>query len=330
MDINYSKASEKERIAFEEFLHAWNNEKDVISLKTSGSTGPPKEIILQKKDMITSAKQTLDFLGVKKSGTSLICLSMDTIAGKMMAVRSIVGELAIHLAPVNSNPSKDLHEQIDLCAMVPLQLETILKQDHTPLHLIKHLLIGGGPVSPELEQQSAENGITFWHTFGMTETISHVAIRKAGKNAEPHFTALPGITFSAEHDKLIIHYPAIGIDGLSTNDLVDLISPTSFRYIGRADFIINSGGLKFNPEELERKIASIMNGTYFFGGISDSRLGQKIVLFIEGDETVSPRSNDLEPLLPKYAVPKEIIRLSKFVRTESGKINRSETIKLYC
>jgi O-succinylbenzoic acid--CoA ligase len=329
MDINYSKASEKERMAFEEFLRVWNGEKDVIPVKTSGSTGTPKEINLQKRDMISSANQTLNFLDLKGGGSSLICLSMDTIAGKMMAVRSIVGNLRVHLSPVNSIPLLNLQDEIDLCAMVPLQLETELKKNPTKLKLIKHLLIGGGPVSADLEQRVTEAGVSFWHTYGMTETISHVALRRAGKNGEPHFTALPGITFSEDNGKLIIHYPAIGIDQLKTNDLVDLISSISFRYIGRADFIINSGGIKFNPEELENSIASIMQVKYFFGGVSDKILGQKIVLFIEGIDTIIPQNKDLELLLPRYAVPKEIIRLTSFVRTESGKINRIESLKLY-
>jgi O-succinylbenzoic acid--CoA ligase len=328
IDINDSKAAEKERYAFDEFFRIWKDGNDVINVRTSGSTGAPKEISLKKKDMITSAKQTLDRLAIEKGGSSLICLSMETIAGKMMAVRSFVGEMTVHLVQVNSNPLAEFNESVDLCAMVPLQLETTLKSDPGSLKRIKHLLIGGGPVSAELEKLAADHEISFWHTYGMTETISHVALRKAGKKGENFFSSLPGITFSQEEGRLIIHYPAIGIEHLKTNDLVELISPTAFRYLGRADFIINSGGIKFNPEELENCIAPIMNGAYFIGGIPDKSLGEKIVLFIEGNESSAPDKEDLKTLLPNYAIPKEIVKIDNFVRTESGKINRIETIKL--
>lgn len=327
MDINDSKASDKERVAFEQFLQEWSDESNTIQVKTSGSTGTPQVILLKKEDMITSARQTLEFLKIKESANSLICLSMDTIAGKMMAVRSITGNLNVILAPVSSDPLKNMEDQIALCAMVPLQLEKILQSDPSSLQHIEHLLIGGATVSSALEKLAADHDLSFWHTYGMTETISHVALRKGGKNGESFFTALPGITFSEQEGKLIIHYPAIGMNELKTNDLVELVSPTRFRYIGRADFIINSGGKKFNPEELEDLIAGIISNPFFIGSLPDPSLGERIVLFIEGTGDQAIDSSRLKELLPLHAFPKEILELSSFVRTPSGKINRLETMK---
>lgn len=327
MEINYSKASDKERAAFEHFLQQWNDKSETIQVQTSGSTGIPQSIRLKKDDMVKSAKRTLEYLGIERGGNSLICLSMETIAGKMMAVRSIIGDLNIILSSVSSNPLLNIDDRIALCAMVPLQLENILMHRPESLIRIDHLLIGGASVSPSLEKTASDHNLSFWHTYGMTETISHVALRKGGKDGESFFTALPGITFSEKNGKLIIHDPAIGHNELLTNDLVELMSPTRFNYIGRADFMINSGGIKFNPEELEKMISSMISSPYFIGGLPDETLGEKIVLFIEGsiDDKTDPER--FRELLPKHALPKEIIHVKAFTRTSSGKINRFETIK---
>jgi O-succinylbenzoic acid--CoA ligase len=329
-EIDYINASDKERSAFESFLTSWNNEGDTITVHTSGSTGTPKVLVLKKSDMVHSASQTLNFLQIEKGGTALICLSMETIAGKMMAVRSIVGAMKTIVGTVSSNPLQNILVPIDLCAMVPLQLENILKKDPSSLKTIKHLLIGGAPVSNELEKMASDHNISFWHTYGMTETVSHVALRKAGKYRASTFKALPGITFSEDKGRLIIHYPLIGIESLQTNDLVELLSPTEFKYIGRADFVINSGGIKFHPEELENRISHLIKVPFFIGGIPDPTLGQKVVLFAETDSSLNVDLEQLKNVLPQYAFPKEILSVPSFVRTESGKINRVETMKRYC
>ncbi len=310
------------------FIEEWNSTAETIVVNTSGSTGTPKKTEILKSHMVISAKKTLNYFALKPGNTALLCLSPETIAGKMMIVRSIVGELNLVVSDVNSTPLKNCDHHIDFIALVPLQVEELLKTDSEKLKSIQTILIGGGPINTSISTELRNKNIQAYHSYGMTETISHVAIRKVGTEETETFEALNGIEFSQENGQLRVHYPEIGYSNLATNDLVELIDNHHFKFIGRADFIINSGGIKINPETVEELLSTHIETSFFVSGIPDEQLGQRLILLIEGTITQAPTLFELKSLLPKFNNPKKIYFLQKFIRTESGKINRLETLKL--
>lgn len=326
--IQYIQASDSIISDINAFIDEWFNELTYLEVKTSGSTGNPTIIRLEKSKMEISARKTIDFLNIKENSSAFLCLSSSTIAGKMMIVRSIIGKLNLIVGPIDSNPLKTVNEAIDLIAMVPLQLKKTLESNPEKLRTIKSILIGGGPISDSLYSLIKKSKITIHHTFGMTETISHVAMRKIGLEEQQDFIALDGIHFSTENEQLVIHYPEIGIERLKTNDLVRLKSEKAFEWIARTDFIINSGGKKLNPEEIENAISSVIHDAYFIFGLEDEVLGNKVVLIIESKVPHKLTKVAFQNKLNKYAIPKEIFYLPSFIRTISGKINRNETVKL--
>jgi O-succinylbenzoic acid--CoA ligase len=310
------------------FIDEWNSNTETIKVTTSGSTGIPKQTEILKSHMEISAKKTLNYFALKPGDTALLCLSTDTIAGKMMIVRSIVGKLNLIVGDVNSHPLHNVEHRTDFIALVPLQVEELLKSAIEKLQSIRTILIGGGPIHTSLSTKLRDQNIQAFHSYGMTETISHVAIRKLGRGETDSFEALDGIAFSHQNSKLCVHYPEIGLPTLSTNDLVELIDEKHFKFIGRTDFIVNSGGIKLNPETVEELLSSHIECSFFVSGIPDEQLGQRLILLIEGSIAQAPTLFELKALLPKFHNPKEIYFLPTFVRTESGKINRLETLKL--
>jgi O-succinylbenzoic acid--CoA ligase len=325
--IQFIHATEETTKELKAFLEEWENENDFIEVQTSGSTGKPTKVLLEKTKMLISAKNTLNYLNIQKNRNALLCLSPTTIAGKMMVIRSIVGELNLIVGSVNSNPLENIDLPIEFIALVPMQLKITLEKCAHKLKKIPSILIGGGPISPSLSAALKENKTTVFHTYGMTETISHVAMRKVGENEEKEFEALPGITFSAENEQLVVNYPAINIDFLKTNDQIVLTSKTTFQWIGRTDFVINSGGKKLNPEEIEDSISELLEIPYFIGSLSDEKFGQKVILLIESTHSLNITKEVLRTKLSNYSLPKEIYYLEQFTRTASGKINRGLTMQ---
>jgi len=307
------------------FIDEWNADSNSIKTKTSGSTGLAKHILIEKKYMIASAKMTGDFLQLRKDSNALLCLSPRTIGGKMMIVRAIVLELNLIISDLSSTPLEGIKEDIHFAAMVPLQLASELTRSDGKVKKIEQLIIGGGPVTRELASKTLNFSNEVYQTFGMTETISHVAMRKLSAGEEK-YTALPEVKFSQKDKCLIIHAPSLGIDSLPTNDLVELMDSKTFKWIGRSDFIINSGGIKHSPEEIELKLSTLFTCDYFITGLPDNTLGERIVLCVESPPKDLER-DDFKTVLSKYQVPKEIYYFSKFKRTESGKIDRKTTLK---
>lgn len=304
------------------FLALWSQQSS-FDVNTSGSTGEPKKINIQKEYALASAKKTLDFFHLKKGDTALLCLSPNTIAGKMMLVRAILGELKLIIVDVNSNPLTSIKEgeKIDFAAMVPLQVQNVL--DNTPQKLknIKNLIIGGAPSGRKLQDSIASLGVNAFQTFGMTETISHVALKKITQEDEP-FVALSNTSFSSgKEGNLIINAPDIGINNLETNDIVELLDKRSFKWMGRKDRVINTGGIKLFPENIEAKIDT--DQPFFISSIPDELLGNKLILCIEG----SSFNTDLLKMLDKYEKPKEIYFWNRFSYTASDKIDRINTMK---
>lgn len=321
MQIEFRTKDESMRAQIEAFLQDWPN-TEFFTVQTSGSTGKPKSIKIDRKHAEASAHKTIDYLNLQKGDTALLCLSPTTIAGKMMLIRSIVGGLNLIVGDVSSSPLMSIEDKevIDFAAMVPLQVKSSLETEKSKLQSIQNLIIGGAPISSALENEIIESGLHAHQTFGMTETISHIALRKID-GSEPVFKAVSNTTFSQGSDEnLIIHSLDIGIDSLETNDIVKLIDKHSFQWIGRKDHVINTGGVKVFPEQIESKIKTEQN--VFISSTPDETLGQQVILCVEG------KSFNIELLegLTRFERPKSIYFFDKFHYTASDKVNRLETI----
>lgn len=316
----------REKVAV--FLSHWFDTSPAMSVQTSGSTGTPKTISLLKSRMRASAQRTLEFLHLQPDNVALLCLSIDTIAGKMMLVRALEGNLRLYLDEPSMNPLKTLNFSIDFVAMVPAQVEVSLNDSPEKWKLIKKCIVGGAPVSLNLIKQLKKSEITVYQTFGMTETISHIALRKIGLETESTFKVLNGISVTQKEGSLVIDSPELADEAIETNDLVELINPKEFEWKGRKDFVINSGGVKLFPEQIEDKLSNWINVPFYVSSVMDDFWGQVPILVLESRTPFSIEKNNLAPLVSKYELPKKYVFLNAFIRTESGKINRFKTNSL--
>lgn len=327
LNFTYLNTDTKLEESVDFFLNQWKNDDLYIITRTSGSTGNPKEIKILKSKMKDSARMTGDYLQIKENDRALLCLSPETIGGKMMIVRAIELCLDLTIVPVSSAPLCENLNDLDFVAMVPLQLMNSLQYSLEKLRKIRNIIIGGGIISPSLENKIIENNLSVFHTYGMTETISHVAMRKIGVNSSPYFTAIGKNTFSQMDERLVIHSPLLESGTIITNDIIELIDNKNFIFKGRSDFVINSGGVKINPESVESKLENKLTFPFFIGSLKDELLGEKIILCIENSQPFPIDKSDLFNGLSKYEHPKEIYFIPKFIKTESGKINRIKTLE---
>ncbi|NIF04023.1 AMP-binding protein [Chryseobacterium sp. Tr-659] len=308
----------------ENFLKEWFSEKTGVNVQTSGSTGVPKIFEIEKNKMINSAVMTCNFLGLKEGDTALLCLPVEYISGKMMMVRSIKRKLKLMITEPSLKPVENLDREIDFCAMTPLQVENSLDK----LYLIKNLIIGGAAVSESLKNKilkmnlNASNHI--FETYGMSETLSHIALKQLMPEPEDFFTVFENVTISLdERGCLKIFAPDVNAETLQTNDLVEIKNDKQFRFLGRIDNVINSGGAKIFPEELEALVKKEIPNEAIFIGLEDERLGQKLILVIEGNESEELLNKISEISFEKnYHKPKEIIFIHEIPRTPNGKVNR--------
>jgi o-succinylbenzoate---CoA ligase len=302
------------------FLLDWFDDKSYIELQTSGTTGIPKIIKIEKQAMLDSALATGDFFGLRPGDTMLHCLPTNYVAGKMMFVRSFILGLDMEFVNPTSDPLKNNDKEYDFCAMVPLQAKNSLEQ--LKAGKIKKLIIGGVKVHKALEEELVKLPMEIYETYGMTETITHIAAKKIG---EKDFTVLPNVTVSVnEQDCLVINAKNISDELIVTNDIVDLVSDTQFSWKGRIDNIINSGGVKLMPETIEDKLSTLIPRRYFVYGQEDQILGEKAVLFVEGAPMEIEES--VFNVLEKFEKPKEIVFIPKFKETVTGKLLRNESI----
>ena len=316
------------------FMQEWFGEKGIITIRTSGSTGTPKTIGLKREHMVNSSKATASFFSLSSGSRVLLCLPLGYIAGRMMLVRSMV--MGWHLDVIDPSASPDIPQNVlyDFSAMVPLQLANSINQ----LEYVQTLIVGGGQISDDLYTKTEHLKTKVYATYGMTETITHVALspvnRAAGKKDEKHiFKALAGIHFSIDQRGcLIISAPGISSSEVVTNDIVKLLSDSSFIWLGRYDHVINSGGIKLLPELIEAKYKNLIGTDYFVFGLPDAVLGQKLVLFVEGQERLNLHNEIINfqqqhsDEVPKYEIPKRVMFVKNFIRTETGKINRKQTV----
>ena len=325
MEIQYIDASRK--VEIEHFLNEWFNDDAYITAKTSGSTGIPKEIKVQKKHLIHSAKNTIKHFDLNQRSHLFLCLSTETIAGKMMLIRAIIVDGKISIGTVKKNTMDDLPKQVDFVALVPIQLEHYLNQKEKIS--VKTIIVGGAPISENLRALCQSVTTPIYQTFGMTETLSHVAVKCINGETNRSYEALEGIQFSTQGEQLVIHYPAIGQDALLSNDIVELIDPFHFNWLGRADFAINSGGIKLFPEQIEQKLSGFLSCPFFISSIKEESLGESICLYLDSEEPVEIKKETLLEILSKFEVPRYYKIGVTFSYTQNGKIDRLSTIKNY-
>ena len=318
------------RNAIYHFLQNWFDDSDFILAHTSGSTGKPKSIQLLKQSMLNSARMTNQFFGLDAASVALLCLPASYIAGKMMLVRAMVsGFNLINVAP-SANPFEKLPISIDFAAITPYQLfhsaESLQKAS------VHKIIVGGSPVTSKLEHLSENIPSELYETYGMTETCSHIALRQFnGKGKSDCFIVLDGITIRQDdRGCLTIKAPHLLKDEIQTNDVVELIGRDSFRWLGRADSAINSGGIKIHPEQVEKKLEGIISSSYFISSVPDEVLENKVVLVIES-ETYTPQQEEilksqLENLLGKYELPKQIFYIPRFIYSSGNKVLRKATL----
>ncbi len=301
-----------------DFLLDWFDNNDYIKMQTSGTTGKPKIINVSKQAMVHSAIASGDFFGLQPGNKALHCLPVKYVAGKMMLVRAMILGLDIEFTAPSSHPLRHNEKEYDFVAMVPLQAQNSIEE----LGRVKKLIIGGAAINKTLEKELLQLNTAVYETYGMTETITHIAARKLGEKA---FTVLPNVTIS--YDKrncLVIHAPRISDDIIVTNDIVELVSENQFVFLGRIDNVINSGGIKLIPEQIEKKLSNKIHQRFFITSKPDNELGEKVILVVEGVK--QDFNESLYDGLDKYEKPKEVIFIPKFKDTATGKIMRKESL----
>jgi len=313
--------------ALGDFLADWLDAKDYIKTKTSGTTGKPKTIKIKKQAMVYSAIATGNYFGLKPGDKALHCLPTEFIAGKMMLVRALILGLQVDVVEPGTLLNFSLKKHYDFCAMVPMQVQNNLKK----LTHVKKLIVGGAPMSSELTEKIQTLKTKVYATYGMTETITHIAVKKLNnfnetQHAEKsYYDILPKIHISQDdRDCLVIEAPQLSKEKIITNDVVILHSETSFEWLGRIDNVINSGGLKFFPEQIEEKLKGKISHRFFIASEEDDTLGERLILVLEADNDNLPTS--VFDNLDAYERPKNIYAVSRFVETTSGKIQRLQTI----
>ena len=329
-DLNKSKAMLKNQLPDWEhdifsFLVDWFSDSSHISVQTSGSTGKPKLISKNKSALINSAEMTGEFFRFEENQMALLCLPAKFVAGKMMLVRAIKWRLRLdYIAPkIQLQIPKKTYF---FSAMTPQQMEANLSK----LSRITNLIIGGAPIPVALERKLVLLDTNCYATYGMTETVSHIALREISNDPNLVYQVLEGISINTDSRSCLkINAPKLLEESITTNDVVELTSSTSFIWKGRFDNVINTGGVKVFPEIIENKIAHLINLPILIAGVPSVKWGEKIILVIESDIlNTTEVSMQLKGILSKTEIPKSIFLVSKFIHTENGKINRKKTLDL--
>lgn len=359
-------------MTLEDFLSEWNNDSDTVLVHTSGSTGKPKPMMVEKKRMLNSARITCDFLGLKPGDSALLCMSLDYIAGKMVVVRSIERHLHLISVSPSGHPlkdinlkdanGKDVNGEITFAAMVPMQVYNTLQvpEERERLTHIRHLIIGGGAIDASLEKElrSLPGNIAIWSTYGMTETLSHIALRRInGAEASEWYQPFDSVKISqTDEGCLVIDAPLVCAETLVTNDIVEIepyiynkvenheevenhnkVEKLRFRIKGRKDNVICSGGIKIQIEEVEALLKPHLEKPFMIAKKKDEKFGEIAVLLTEDEDLkkveatirrlLSGKSDDSnkssESKSHKYWIPREYLHVEHLPLTETGKPKRS-------
>ena len=334
-----------------DFLQEWNSPSETLLVHTSGSTGKPKPMWVEKQRMLNSAHITCDFLGLRPGDSALLCMSLDYIAGKMMVVRSIERKLRLFSVKPSGHPLSDesltkmVEMDFDFVAMVPMQVYNTLQvpQERERLSRIKHLIIGGGAIDDALAEELRSLPGAVWSTYGMTETLSHIALRRLnGEEASEWYQPFDSVGVSLNSDGcLVIDAPLVCSEPLVTNDIAEIKQQETsshssdassslktssphvlFRIKGRKDNVICSGGIKIHIEEVENLLRQHLDAPFLLAKKKDEKFGEIAVLVTE--------SGDLEgveaicrQVLPKYWVPRQYLHFDQLPMTETGKPKRA-------
>ena len=340
-------------MSLEEFLEEWNNDSPYVEVKTSGSTGEPKRMLVEKQRMRASARITCDFLGLKAGDTALLCMSLDYIAGKMMVVRAIERNLRLIVVEPSGHPLNNGqwimdNGQFGFAAMVPMQVYNSMQvlEERERLKQIKHLIIGGGAIDEAMAEELKTFPNHVWSTYGMTETLSHIALRRlSGPDASEWYTPFPSVSVSLNDEGcLVIDAPEVCKERLVTNDIAELatqrgqslmcsvnsahegqspcVTNVPFKILGRKDNVICSGGIKIQAEEVERMLKTHLHVPYLISKRSDKKFGEVVVMLTEGD--VEETKTVCEAVLPKYQRPKAYVHVDNIPMTETKKPARRQ------
>ena len=310
-----------------DFLKDWNSPSDTVAVRTSGSTGTPKTLLVEKRRMLASARMTCDFLNLKAGDTALLCMSLDYIGAKMMVVRAIERNMRLIEVAPSGHPLAEIAEEIDFAAMVPLQVYNSLQlpDERQKLMKIKHLIIGGGAIDKKMQEELRTFPNTVWSTYGMTETLSHIALQRiSGPEATDWYTPLAGVKIGlTENQCLTISALHLTQNTLITNDIAKIDNNGKFKILGRADNVINSGGVKIQIEEVERRLNDLGIDNVAIGSCADEKFGEAVVL-LNASAVSDSTLNQAISQLPKYWQPKHIIIVDAIPLTENGKIARQK------
>ena len=309
------------------FLNEWFDASPIITVHTSGSTGVPKELVVRKDRMMQSARLTCEFLNLQAGDTALLCMNLRYIGAMMMVVRSLVAGLNLVVRPASGHPLSDVEVPLKFAAMVPLQVYNTLRvpAERKRLEHTDILIIGGGAVDDSLEAELKTIPIAAYSTYGMTETLSHIALRRLnGEAASKCYYPFPSVELSlSAENTLIVKAPLICDDVLQTNDIACLCSDGGFTIAGRKDNVINSGGIKIQAEEMENRLQPFIPVPFAVTAVPDPCLGQALTLLIAGKPDIKELENKLQAVLETYYRPKHIFITELIPQTENGKIDRT-------
>ncbi|RMF06589.1 MAG: O-succinylbenzoic acid--CoA ligase [Candidatus Neomarinimicrobiota bacterium] len=313
------------------FLRIWWNDQPTITFHTSGSTGAPQPIVFEKKIVIQAAQRSVSVLGIPPGSRALLSLPLTYIAGQMMVIRALVAGLDLIPVPPSTSPWNESLPTIHLAAFTPHQLshQDLLAAVREVLADDGVLLLGGAPVSPDLEEQVQCLPGRVYETYGMTETLTHVALRSIVPEREESFSPLPGVRLSVDPDSCLVIEDALQPGKkIRTHDVVEL-DQDHFRWIGRLDRVINSGGIKIQPERVEAVLRTrVPDVPFFVGALPHKRLGEEVGLWIESspDPRLEHRFRRACTALPSVQRPRKILFLPEFRYTPTGKVDRLGTI----
>lgn len=309
------------------FLDDWFNDSPYLTVKTSGSTGTPKQMKVLKDRMMQSARLTCEYLGLRRGDSALLCMPLQYIAGKMVVVRALVAGLNLVVRTPSGHPMADLEQPLRFSAMVPLQVYNTLQiaAERERLCRTDILIIGGGAIDAGLEAEIRQLPGKVYSTYGMTETLSHIALRRLnGPDASTLYYPFPSVrlSLSPEHT-LIIDAPLVCDTILVTNDVAEINLDGSFSILGRKDNTINTGGIKVQAEQVEDILRPWIHVPFAITSVSDAALGEAVVLLIENGEYTERLEEKMKELLTKYQLPKMVFSVGTIPLTETGKINRA-------
>ena len=319
-------------MTLDEFVSDWQSDSPTLLVHTSGSTGKPKPMLVEKRRMEASARITCGFLGLRAGDTALLCMPLDFIAGKMVVVRSLVWGLRLMAVEPSGHPLKGLTESPTFAAMVPMQVYNSLKveEERRLLRDIKHLIIGGGAINRDMAEELRGFPNAVWSTYGMTETLSHIALRRlSGAEASEWYEPFDGVGVTTSADGcLVIDAPAVCAHPLVTNDIAE-IAPDGrrFRIRGRRDNVVCSGGLKLQIEEMEARLQPHLNVPYMISKRPDDKFGEAVVLLAVTDDMESV-CEVCRKHMPRYEQPRYFLAVSELPMTPTGKPARAEAMKL--